>query len=638
MAMRYLIWLCIFQYFIFDSFAQSLDSLRLRFAEAQASKNVIEIQKYSSQLAWVFFGRAQYDSSLKYYHKSIASIAPGREASLVGNLMIGLGAIYSAKGEFDSSVFYYRSALVQFQHAKDTTNELIAESNLSIIYKNIGLYEESLEAALYVVSSFRTSDNSILKGSCYNTLGSVYTRIREYDKALEFYRLALENRKQNNQPADVARILNNLGELFILTKEYDSAAASLQQSAEIKRKLSDTKGLARTVNNIGKVSMLTGDVIMAEKHFNNAIAIQNTVDDPVGMIEVLNNLGELSLIIKQLNEAERVLTEGEKLIRRTGTPDHLRQNLELQVRLDRERRDYASGMLHLEQLSAIRDSLINQEKNRSMQAMQIRYETQKKEQQIALLEQQEEINKNRIRNNQILIGGLVLGLVLVAAVGLLTYINFRNARSARQKFELLLADTRHRIKNNLQTLASIFNLQTRYFTDNNMILEARSSESRVHAMSLLHQKFYSVDPGHTIDLRPCIADLVDKLVDIYGFRTKNLSLQVDVDDVRLDIDKALPLSLIIQELASNAFKYAFDREPDPKLLVEAKLQSNGELQTTIADNGSGVDIGKTRSSQGFNLVDAFIAQLDGNLQVKTEKGTIFIIRFPITPLWKKRSF
>jgi two-component sensor histidine kinase/Tfp pilus assembly protein PilF len=638
--MKHLIWLCIFHLNCLNLFGQSsTDSLRVLLLKARSEEKAIDIQRHSSRLAWLYLNKNENDSAIKYYNESLNAIPHGTEIALQGNILHGLGAIFDARGKFDSCIHYYKAALDKLQLANDTSNALTVELRLSIAFKNVGLYEESLAGALHVISSINPSDNSLLRGSCYNTIGSVYTRTRDFHKALEYYRLALENRKLNNQVADVARIHNNIGELFILTRQYDSATHNLQRAADIKHELKDIKGLARTLNNLGKVSMLTGNLDGAALQFKQSQEIQKDIDDPVGMIELLNNVGELNILTKQLRAAESNLRQSEVIILRAGTPEYLRQNLELRVRLDRERRDFASGMMHLGQLSEIKDSLLNEEKNRSMQAMEIRYETLKKEQQIAMLEQGEEINQTRIRNNQFMIGILILGLVLVAAVGALVYVNFRNARAAAQRIGLLLADMRHRNKNNLQTLASIFHLQARHFTDLNMAFEARSSESRVHAMSLLHEKFYSVSEGNSIDLRKYVTDLVNQVVDIYGFRTRALSLTIDIDDIQLDIDKALPLSLIIQELVSNVFKYAFIHEPDPSLTVEIKVSPKGDqIATTISDNGVGLNSPETSSSQGLSLVEDFTTQLDGKFQVKSEKGVTFIISFPITPSWKKHLY
>ncbi|HMJ70496.1 MAG TPA: tetratricopeptide repeat protein [Cyclobacteriaceae bacterium] len=638
--MKRLLWLCIFQFALFVSNAQSsLDTLRSLLSKARANEDVKAVQEYSSQLAWTLLNDKEYDSALKYYNESLATIEPGTELELQGNIMIGLGAIYGSKGKFDSCILYYQASLSKFLSARDTANALIVESNLSIVYKNVGLYEESLRAALHIVSSLRLSDNSMLKGSCYNTIGSIYVRTKDFPNALEYYYLALENRDLNNQLPDVARIYNNIGELFILMRLYDSAAINLQRAATIKRELKDMQGVARTVTNLAKVSMLTKDFERASIQLKEVLTIQNNIDDPIGMIKTLNTLGELNILTNHLNIAELNLGQAEDIIRRTGTPDYLLENLELLVKLDKERRDFPNGLVHLEQLSAVRDTLLNQEKDRSMQAMQIRYETVRKEQQIAILEQREEINRNRIRSNQILITTLAIGLALVAVVGLLAYINFRNARSSRHRIELLLTDTRHRTKNYLQTLASIFHLQTRHYSDHNMVQEARSSESRVHAMYLLHEKFYSLSPGHTIDLQKYVTDLINHVIDIYNYKNKSLSLNIDIDNIHLDIDKALPLSLIIQELTSNAFKYAFDNKLHPQLTVSIKLNTiDDQITTIISDNGVGLNAPKTTSSQGFSLVEEFTAQLNGKLQAKTEKGATFIITFPLNPSWKKHTF
>ena len=435
---------------------------------------------------------------------------------------------------------------------------------------------------------------------------------------------------------NLAKSYNNLGELFILTHQYDSARINLNRAAALKRHLHDTKGLARTLNNLGKISILTGDLNDAANDLNQSLAIQQQVNDPNGMIEVLDNLGELTLLTTDYNRSQTYLLNAEQLILQAGTPEYLRQNLELQVRLARERKDYATGMKLMDRLIVIRDSLLNDEKSKSLQAMHIRYETEKKEQQIALLQQQEEVNLAKIKTSRILIGALVVGLLLVAAIGSLVYINLRNARAAKGRIELLLAETRHRIKNNLQTLASIFHLQTRHYTDHEMVLEARNSESRVHAMSMLHERFYNADADHIINTRAYITDLVHKLVDVYGTHTRELRLSLQVDDIELDVDKALALSLIIQELVCNAFKYAFDHKPDPELTVQIRLRGD-RVVATVKDNGIGLNDYSPGTSQGFSLVDSLVGQLDGEMTYDSSDGTTFIIKFPTTQ-WKKRLF
>ena len=636
--MKTLVWILVFVFWLNLGLCQNnrqIDSLRYLLLSTD-SRSYKEVSDITSQLAWELCRISQYDSGLSYYRKALANPYQDPNPSWRASIHFGIGACHTALGRLDSSIFYYQKALEEFKVADDRANIALTCTNLSIVFKNQGLYEEALGSAITAAAIFEEEKNNRSLAACYNTIGLILSKIKNYDDALKYHHDAVRLISGLDESSFLAKFYNNLGELFILTHQYDSARSNLLHAAGLKRQLNDTKGLARTINNLGKISMLTGNLPNAQTEFNQSLDIQRQIDDPTGMIEVLNNLGELHLLNRDHKQAASYLQESEKIIRRAGTPEYLRQNLELQVKLARQTNDFAQGMNKLEELLLIRDSLLNEEKSKSLLAMQIRYETDKKEQQIALLEQSAEISRTKIKNSRILIGSLVVGLVLVGAIGVLVYINLKNARAAKQRIELLLAETRHRIKNNLQTLASIFHLQTRHYTDHEMALEARSSESRVHTMSMLHEKFYSADADHIITTRAYITDLIHKLVDVYGANTKGLRLHLRVDDIELDIDKALALSLIIQELVCNAFKYAFDHKSDPELTVSIRLIGN-DVVTTVKDNGIGISEHSIGTSQGFSLVDALVAQLDGKLKFENSDGTLFIIRFPTTQ-WKKRLF
>jgi two-component sensor histidine kinase/tetratricopeptide (TPR) repeat protein len=632
--MKTLVWIWVFlSVFKFCNGQNEIDSLRGLLHSSNLSQKAHS--DVTARLAWLFSNQSQSDSALLYYRKALAGPYQDPNRGWWAAMYSGIGSCHIGQGRLDSAAIYYRKALSDFKKVNDQEQIALTSISLSAVFRNQGLYEEALQQAIFAMKIFESRGPSNSLAQCYNTTAIIYAKIKIYSEAATYYRKAIGLFKKTDS-ANLAKSYNNLGWLFTLTHQYDSARVNLTRAANLKRHLNDTKGLARTINNLGKVSILTGDLAGAAKELGQSFAIQQEVDDPSGMIEVLNNLGELSLLKFEYKRSERYLLDAEKVILKTGTPEYLRQNLELQVRLARARKDYANGMLLMDRLMIIRDSLLNDEKTKSLQAMHIRYQTEKKEQQIALLQQQEEISVAKIRNGRMLIGALVVGLLLVAAIGTLIYVNLRNARAAKARIELLLAETRHRIKNNLQTLASIFHLQTRHYTDHEMVLEARSSESRVHAMSILHEKFYNAEADHIINTRAYITDLVYKLVDIYGVRARQLRLSLHVDEIELDIDKALALSLIIQELVCNAFKYAFDHRPDPHLTVSIRLRRD-EVVATVKDNGIGLNDYSIQTSHGFSLVDALVTQLDGKMEYDNSDGTTFIIQFPTTQ-WKKRLF
>lgn len=632
--MKLIIWLCVVFGFTWCFGQNKIDSLQ-KLIEKTRSES--ERKRLYSKVAWHFFYNSEFDSAIIYYNRALAGTNKNADAGWQGDVHFGLGACYGSLGRPDSAVARYKTAIALFASINDSTTISQAHINLSFIFKDQGLYEEALSSALKAITILKKKDPNRVLAYAYNNFGIILLKSKNHEDALTYYEKSVDLLKKSNDKQMLARLYNNIGELHMSINRFEDALTNLSLALELKQELNDRQGIARTLNNLGKVSMIKGDVTAAQNRFDKAIQIHQGIDDPIGKIEVLNNIGELSIARNNLDGAAAILGQSEAIIRRAGTPDHLRQNLELQVRVDRQRGDWAAGMAHLEQLLEIRDSLLNKDKSRSLQAMQLRYESEKMESEIEMLQQREEIHQTRLDNNRITITALVVGLLLTGVVGLLIYLNFRNARAARIRFELLLAETRHRIKNNFQTLASIFNLQTRHYTDHNMVLEARTSESRVHAMSLLHDQFSPTKVGNAINTRPYIVDLVDRLVNIYGYNTKDLRLEIDVDDALLDIDKALALSLIIQELACNAFKHAFENQSSPILRITVKLDGK-MLVAIVHDNGKGLTSPRKVESQGFSLIQALADQLNGTVDIATDSGTRFTIRFPANPTWKEPAY
>jgi two-component sensor histidine kinase len=636
-AMKNLIWLLVALFVCSSGVSQKrgeADSIRRLLHDS--SKTNLDLTEINARLAWLFHNASKYDSAISYYRRALAVPYNKSKVNWLASIYFGLGSAYSAQGKNDSAVLWYKQAITLYRNYHDNGNLASSHTNLAIVYIRLGLYEEALSSALEGLKIFESEGPSPSLASCYQTLASIETRIDNYPEAINYYRLAIALFTKFDT-AYLARSYNNLGEIFISLHQYDSARVNLLRSIDIKQKLKDTKGVARTINNLGKVSMLRGNSSVAESQFRESIALQMQIEDRIGMIEVLNNLGQLYLNTNRYEEADRILARAEDIIHASGTPEHLRQNLELHAQVAKLQGNFRNGMNYMDQLIVIRDSLMSEEKSKTLQGLQVRYETEKKEQQIMLLEQREEINRIKIRNSQVLIITLVSGLILVAAIGLLISINLRNAKAAKRRIEILFGEMNHRIKNNFQTLASIFHLQTRYYTDQQMVLEARNSESRIHTMSLLHEKFSSAETDHTISTQAFITDLVNKLVDIYGVRSRQLQLSLHVEEIEIDVDKALALSLIMQELICNAFKYAFDQQPNPELAVDVR-SADRKVIATIRDNGLGISQPRNEKSQGLNLVEALTSQLEGTIDINNQGGTSFIITFPIIPSWKKRLF
>jgi PAS domain S-box-containing protein len=195
--------------------------------------------------------------------------------------------------------------------------------------------------------------------------------------------------------------------------------------------------------------------------------------------------------------------------------------------------------------------------------------------------------------------------------------------------EVLLKEVHHRVKNNLQIISSIFNLQSAHVgEDQRMIGLLRDSRDRIRSMSFIHESLYQTKDFSSIDLADYIDGLSRNLVMSYSLNGK-VDLQTDLQQVHLVLDQAIPCGLILNELISNALKHAFPN--DRSGTIHIALQLEGErVRITVRDNGVGLPEGfrpETHSNLGLELVDTLIGQLDGTMQRTSESGVSYLLTF-----------
>ncbi|MBD2461224.1 PAS domain S-box protein [Oscillatoria sp. FACHB-1407] len=204
-------------------------------------------------------------------------------------------------------------------------------------------------------------------------------------------------------------------------------------------------------------------------------------------------------------------------------------------------------------------------------------------------------------------------------------------RSALAEKEVLLKEIHHRVKNNLQIVSGLLQLQAQGLTDPNIINALQESQSRIESMSLIHKKLYtSVDLGQ-IDVADYIHSLAVSLLTTYQISPGAVALNVNVESVVLSLDQAIPCGLIINELVSNALKHAFPKDYSGEINI--KLCQVGEcLSLTVQDNGVGLPEPinwRETQSLGLSLVHALATeQLDGELVVDHNGGMTFTVQFP----------
>jgi PAS domain S-box-containing protein len=200
-------------------------------------------------------------------------------------------------------------------------------------------------------------------------------------------------------------------------------------------------------------------------------------------------------------------------------------------------------------------------------------------------------------------------------------------RSLEEK-ELLLREIHHRVKNNLQIIASLLKLQSRFITDPNVLESIKDSQSRVRAMALVHERIYRSHNIVEINLKEYLIYLTKQIFQFYNIQNYQIGITVTMGDIMADIDTVVPVGLIMNELVSNSLKHAFPDGRKGSISIECTPQDADMLRIVYHDNGTGMPARfdwKNTESLGLRLVNSLVDQLNGTIDAGAGEGTTFII-------------
>jgi PAS domain S-box-containing protein len=203
-------------------------------------------------------------------------------------------------------------------------------------------------------------------------------------------------------------------------------------------------------------------------------------------------------------------------------------------------------------------------------------------------------------------------------------------KASLQEKEVLLKEIHHRVKNNLQIISSLLNLQSKYITDPQALQMFIDSRNRVKSMALIHEILFQSRDIANIDFSEYIKNICIQLFRSYGAQSQKIGLVINVKDIILDVDTAIPCGLIVTELVSNSLKYAFVDGRPGKISIEFSSNDSSVLTLIVSDDGIGfprnVDF-KKMESLGLKLVIALASQLAGTVELDHSSGTTFKITF-----------
>jgi two-component sensor histidine kinase len=202
-------------------------------------------------------------------------------------------------------------------------------------------------------------------------------------------------------------------------------------------------------------------------------------------------------------------------------------------------------------------------------------------------------------------------------------------RNSLLEKEELLKEVHHRVKNNLQVIVSLLNLQARQINDQQVLTLLEETRNRVQSISAIHELLYRAESFASIDLLGYARQLVPDLIRFYGL-DERVTVEIAGEGVTLELERAVPYGMLLNELASNACKHAFSFGRTGHLIIEFHADGR-QIEMKVADDGPGLPAGfdyRQASSLGLKLIRGLVRQLRGTLEIQSEAGTVVRVRFP----------
>lgn len=525
---------------------------------------------------------------------------------------------------------------------------------------------------LYDSVASQTSDLRYLITAKLNYADRYYT-LEDYDEALPRYIDILETLEDTEEYDLLARTYNNLGSCYQVRNDTKTSTEYFEKALVIYREIRDTFWIANVNSNLGLQFLNDGFLEKAEPHFNEAVEIYDLIGNTIFKGITLLNRGNLrieqeayydavsdyrlsrSLIpeqvspiinaalkagegtaynrLKKYNAALPLLLKSLEEAKSINHAGQMRESSRELADLYKSTGNYKESLVHFEAYTEIKDSMFTLEQDGKLADALARYESEKKEAEIVLLNSKNEIQKTKLeaRNKQL----LIVGFSAIVLLGLLFLAGFLYKKNRKQKDiisealedkDTLLKEIHHRVKNNLQVISALLTLQSKHVKDDQAVLALQEGQGRVQSMALIHQDLYQHDNLKGVNTKQYFEKLIKNLVQTYDSDDKEIEVAFDIASIILDVDSMIPLGLVVNELTSNALKHGLKNKQSGKILIELSEEAD-ELHLKIKDNGEGANLDDIQNTSfGYSLIRSFARRLDADLNIKNEEGLSVTMR------------
>lgn len=545
------------------------------------------------------------------------------------------GRNYANTVQLDSAAVYFIKAKKGYESIDDKKGLASVYFKIGWLHRKRGELEKALEVDLKALKIMESLDDKLGIAGANNRLSEDVLRQGRKNDALQYAQKAITICEQNDLKEELVYSYVSAGDASIAMGDNEKAFYYSDKTVKEAEALGfNPISMSDFLNNRGNALKRLGKYEEALVDYKKAESNARQANYENAIQTVIANLGEINLLMGNYNDALPYQLETIRLQEGSGDLPNLPENYMHISTIYEKLGNYPLALEYQKKARIMGDSISAVESDRNMSELLTQYETGKKE--ATIHSQDQKINQQR--KTQILYI-ILAGMLAIIIFGMIfTLRNISKKRTAlsvlnseldikNRQNELLLKEIHHRVKNNLEMVKSLIALQSAQLTDSASKDAMLASQNRVQSMGIIHQKLYQGNNLGAIEMKDYFINLGEGVLDTFDAEDK-VKIECAMEDLNLDVDTAVPIGLIVNELLTNALKYAFPEGTQGQINISLQKENNN-LQLKVSDNGVGKVIGAKPKGTGFGtqLIHLLTQQLNGTISEDFSQGTTMLFNF-----------
>jgi two-component system, sensor histidine kinase PdtaS len=550
-----------------------------------------------------------------------------------------LGNVQNNKGNFNLGIGHFQQSIALCRRIPHQL--LLADSQLLLgqSYLYLNNFPEALKSIQAALSGYEKLGKTIHICRALNNLGILYMKQDKHEEVLRIYSKALailKTKPKTEESELLANTINgNVAHVYSEQHKPRQALEILLRCLPVDLKFNRLNSAGLHYQAIGTNYLELGENQKAFDALTKALDLFDKMNNKSGQGDAFRYLGQFYAKTNNLAAAIDYTKKGLALSTQIGELESIKFGYENLSNLYAKSGKFDSAYESHVAYKKYSDSILNSETSKKLIQLQLTNEFEKKEAAIKKEQARKDALRNIAERKEKKIKYIVLtSMFLLSLLTIGIYRNLKNHQKQRRiiqkqkelieasltEKETLLREIHHRVKNNLQIISSLLNMQAEEISDPAVLASIQEGQSRVQAMSLIHQNLYQSEQINKVDVENYLKELVDYLSEMFGGGDKNTIVTIETLDIRFDFDTAIPLGLIVNELVSNAFKYGLEPKSKGSITISICAMSNTDYELKVTNKGKGLPADfdtANLKTLGLKLVSILSKQLRGGFSAET---------------------